>query len=164
MLQSLFDSQIKTIGLVIFILFSMFLIVFKDLKIAMAAIIVNTVPVGVIFGFMGWMNIPLDLMTITIAAISIGIAVDDTIHYIHRFQLEYKNTQNLKLSIQNSHKSIGRAMFYTSTIIMVGFSILVLSNFIPSIYFGVLTVLAMFMAIVSDLLLLPILLLLIRIK
>ena len=164
MLQSLFDSQIKTIGLVVLILFIMFLVVFKNIKIAIVAIIVNTIPVGVIFGFMGWMNISLDLMTITIAAISIGIAVDDTIHYIHRFQLEYKNTHDVTLSIENSHKSIGRAMFYTSTIIMVGFSILVLSNFIPSIYFGVLTVLAMFMAIVSDLLLLPILLILIRPK
>ena len=164
MLQSLFDSQIKTIGLVVLILFIMFLVVFKNIKIAIVAIIVNTIPVGVIFGFMGWMNISLDLMTITIAAISIGIAIVDTIHYMHRFQLEYKNTHDVTLSIENSHKSIGRAMFYTSTIIMVGFSILVLSNFIPSIYFGVLTVLAMFMAIVSDLLLLPILLILIRPK
>ena len=164
MLQSLFDSQIKTIGLVVLVLFIMFLILFKNLKIAIVAIIANTVPVGVIFGFMGWMNIPLDLMTITIAAISIGIAVDDTIHYIHRFRLEYNKSNDLKLSIQNAHKSIGRAMFYTSTIIMIGFSILVLSNFIPSIYFGLLTVLAMFMAIVSDLLLLPVLLFLIRIK
>jgi len=164
MLQSLFDSQIKTIGLVVFILFFMFLILFRNLKIAIVAIIANMVPVGVIFGFMGWMNIPLDMMTITIAAISIGIAVDDTIHYIHRFRLEYQNTNNLKLSIQNAHKSIGKAMFYTSTIIIIGFSILTLSSFIPTIYFGLLTVLAMFMAIVSDLLLLPVLLFLFRIK
>lgn len=164
MLQSLFDSQIKTIGLVVLILFVMFLILFKNLKIAIVAIIANTVPVGVIFGFMGWMDIPLDMMTITIAAISIGIAVDDTIHYIHRFRLEYEKTNDLKLSIQNAHKSIGRAMFYTSTIIMIGFSILVLSSFIPTIYFGLLTVLAMFMAIVSDLLLLPVLLFLARLK
>jgi len=164
MLQSLFDSQIKTIGLVVLILFIMFLILFKNLKIAIVAIIVNTVPVGVIFGFMGWMNIPLDMMTITIAAISIGIAVDDTIHYIHRFRLEYDKSTDLKLSIENAHKSIGRAMFYTSTIIMIGFSILVLSNFIPTIYFGLLTVIAMFMAIVSDLLLLPVLLFFIHSK
>jgi len=159
MLQSLFDSQIKTIGLVVLILFFMFLILFKSFKIAVVAIIANTIPVCVIFGFMGWMDIPLDIMTITIAAISIGIAVDDTIHYIHRFKLEYQETNNLKLSIENAHKSIGRAMFYTSTIIMIGFSVLVLSNFIPTIYFGVLTVIAMFMAIAMDLLLLPILLL-----
>ncbi|PIF04723.1 MAG: hypothetical protein CSA86_00775 [Arcobacter sp.] len=164
MLQSLFDSQIKTIGLVVLILFVMFLILFKNLKIAFIAIVVNTVPVGVIFGFMGWMNIPLDMMTITIAAISIGIAVDDTIHYIHRFRIEYKKTQDLKLSIYNAHKSIGQAMFYTSTIIMIGFSILVLSSFIPTIYFGLLTVVAMFMAIASDLLLLPVLLFLFRAK
>ena len=164
MLQSLFDSQIKTIGLVVLILFIMFLLLFKNLKIALVAIISNIVPVGVIFGFMGWMNIPLDMMTITIAAISIGIAVDDTIHYIHRFRLEYTKTDDLKLSIQNAHQSIGQAMFYTSTIIMIGFSILVLSSFIPTIYFGLLTVLAMFMAIVADLLLLPVLLLIIRKK
>ena len=164
MLQSLFDSQIKTIGLVVAILFIMFLILFKNLKIAGIAIIANTVPVGVIFGFMGWMDIPLDMMTITIAAISIGIAVDDTIHYIHRFRLEYEKSADLKLSIKNAHNSIGRAMFYTSTIIMIGFSILILSSFIPTIYFGLLTVLAMFMAIVSDLLLLPVLLFLLRVK
>jgi len=164
MLQSLFDSQIKTIGLVVVILFIMFLVLFKNVKIAIIAIIANMVPVGVIFGFMGWMNIPLDMMTITIAAISIGIAVDDTIHYIHRFRLEYSKTNDIKLSIQNAHKSIGKAMFYTSTIIIIGFSILVLSSFIPTIYFGLLTVLAMFMAIVSDLLLLPVLLFLVRPK
>ncbi|MGK0255992.1 MAG: putative RND superfamily exporter protein [Arcobacteraceae bacterium] len=164
MLQSLFDSQIKTIGLVVIILFIMFLILFRNLKIAVIAIIVNIIPVGVIFGFMGWMNIPLDMMTITIAAISIGIAVDDTIHYIHRFRLEYKETGNLERSIKSSHKSIGRAMFYTSTIIMIGFSILVLSSFIPTIYFGLLTVMAMLMAIISDLLLLPVLLLYIKVK
>jgi len=164
MLQSLFESQIKTIGLVVLILFVMFLLLFKNLKIAIVAIIVNMVPVGVIFGFMGWIGIPLDMMTITIAAISIGIAVDDTIHYIHRFRLEYSKTNDIELSIQNAHKSIGKAMFYTSTIIIIGFSILVLSSFIPTIYFGLLTVIAMFMAIVSDLLLLPVLLFLIRIK
>ncbi|MCK4874825.1 MAG: efflux RND transporter permease subunit, partial [Sulfurimonas sp.] len=160
MLQSLFESQIKTIGIVVFILFAMFLILFQNLKIAIIAIIANTIPVSVIFGFMGWMNIPLDMMTITIAAISIGIAVDDTIHYIHRFTLEHKSHGDAKEAMYNSHASIGTAMFYTSTIIMVGFSVLVLSNFIPTIYFGLLTMLAMFMAIVADLLLLPVLLLL----
>ncbi|MEA3553821.1 MAG: MMPL family transporter [Campylobacterota bacterium] len=160
MLQSLFDSQIKTIGIVVLILFIMFLILFKSLKIAIIAIIANTVPVGVIFGIMGWMDIPLDMMTITIAAISIGIAVDDTIHYIHRYLIEYKSHGDKIESVNNAHKSIGTAMFYTSTIIMIGFSILVLSNFIPTIYFGILTMIAMFAAIVADLLLLPVLLLL----
>ena len=159
MLQSLFNSQIKTIGAVLIILFLMFLALFRSFKIATIAIIVNAVPVGVIFGFMGWMNIPLDMMTITIAAISIGIAVDDTIHYIYRFIAEYKESNDTKVAIFNSHASIGTAMFYTSTIIVIGFSILTLSSFIPTIYFGLLTMLAMFMAIVADLLLLPVLLL-----
>ena len=160
MLQSLFSSQIKTIGIVVLILFLMFLVLFRSLKIATIAIIANTIPVSVIFGFLGWMEIPLDLMTITIAAISIGIAVDDTIHYVYRYTMEYDDTKDAKVSMFKSHDSIGTAMFYTSTIIMVGFSVLVLSNFIPTIYFGLLTMLAMFMAILSDLLLLPVLLLL----
>jgi uncharacterized protein len=162
MLQSLFDSQIKTIGIVVFILFIMFLILFKNLKLALIAIVANTAPVGVIFGFMGWMQIPLDMMTITIAAISIGIAVDDTIHYIHRYSSEFNETNNYSTSMFNAHASIGRSMFYTSLIIMIGFSVLVLSSFIPTIYFGLLTLLAMFMAIASDLLLLPSMLLLFK--
>jgi predicted RND superfamily exporter protein len=162
MLQSLFDSQISTLGIVILILFIMFLILFKSFYVAIIALIANIVPVGVIFGFMGWMQIPLDMMTITIAAISIGIAVDDTIHYIHRFKEEFKETNDYKKAMFNTHKSIGTAMFYTSVIIMVGFSVLVLSNFIPTIYFGLLTLLAMFMAIISDLLLLPVLLLIFK--
>ena len=161
MLQSLFNSQISTLGVVILILLVMFLILFRSLKIAIIALIANIVPVGVIFGFMGWMKIPLDMMTITIAGISIGIAVDNTIHYIHRFKLEFdKNNGNLKQTMFNTHKSIGVAMFYTSLIIMIGFSVLVLSNFVPTIYFGLLTLIAMFMAIISDLLLLPVLLIL----
>jgi predicted RND superfamily exporter protein len=160
MLQSLFDSQISTLGIVIAILFFMFLVLFRGLKIALIAIVANIVPIGVIFGFMGWMKIPLDMMTITIAAISIGIAVDDTIHYIHRFNLELQKTNDYKEAMFNTHKSIGTAMFYTSLIIMIGFSVLVLSNFVPTIYFGLLTIIAMFMAIVSDLFLLPILMIL----
>jgi predicted RND superfamily exporter protein len=102
------------------------------------------------------------MMTITIAAISMGIAVDDTIHYIHRFKDEYNKTKDYTLALKNSHKSIGTAMFYTSMIIMVGFSVLMLSNFIPTIYFGILTLIAMFMAIIADLLLMPVLLLIFK--
>lgn len=160
MLQSLFDSQIKTIGVVVVILFLMFLALFRSFKTAVVAIIANIIPVGVIFGFMGWMDIPLDMMTITIAAISIGIAVDDTIHYIYRYSMLYRQSGDAEGSMYKAHESIGTAMFYTSTIIIVGFIILVLSNFLPTIYFGLLTTIAMFMAIVADLLLLPALLLL----
>lgn len=160
MLQSLFDSQIKTMGIVVLILFFTFFALFRSLKIAIIAMIANIIPVGTIFGFMGWMDIPLDMMTITIAAISLGIAVDDTIHYIYRYSLLYNESNDANATMFKAHESIGVAMFYTTTIIMVGFCILVLSNFLPTIYFGLLTMIAMFMAIVGDLVLLPVLILL----
>ena len=162
MLNSLFDSQIRTLGAVVLVLFLMFLILFRSLKVALIAITVNIIPVGVIFGVMGWLAIPLDMMTITIAAISIGIAVDNTIHYIHRYKVEFAQTQDYVASMYNSHKSIGTAMYYTSITIMIGFSVLMLSEFVPTIYFGLLTLVAMFMAIVADLMLLPTLLVLFK--
>lgn len=162
MLQSLYDSQIATLGVMAFLLFLMFWLLFRSFRIAVVAIIANLVPIGVIFGFMGWMKIPLDMMTITIAAISIGIAVDDTIHYLYRFRNEFAKDRNYRAAMHRSHESIGYAMTYTSAAIIIGFLILVLSQFIPTIYFGLLTVLAMFMAIIADLLLLPRLLLLFK--
>ncbi len=155
MLQSLFDSQIKTLGFVIAILFIMFLILFRSFKIAIIAILANIVPISIIFGIMGWLKIPLDVMTITIAAISIGIGVDDTIHYIHRFYEEYRKNHNYLFAMKRSHESIGYAMTYTSLVVIIGFSILVLSNLIPTIYFGLLTVVVMITILASALLLLP---------
>lgn len=162
MLQSLFKSQILTIGIVVGILFIMFLILFRSVYIACIALIVNIIPISIVFGVMGFLNIPLDIMTITIAAISIGIGVDDTIHYIHRFTQEYEKTNDYVQAMKNAHNSIGYAMYYTSLVIVLGFSILVLSNFIPTIYFGLLTVLVMFMVLLADLLLLPKLLVMLK--
>lgn len=155
MLQSLFDSQISTLGFVVVILFFMFLILFRSIKIAIVAILANIIPISAIFGIMGWLGIPLDIMTITIAAISIGIGVDDTIHYIHRFKEEFKHDHNYLNAMKRSHESIGYAMYYTSLVVIVGFSILVLSNLIPTIYFGLLTVVVMATILASALLLLP---------
>ncbi len=155
MLQSLFSSQILTIGIVIIALMGMFLILFRSLSIALIAIFPNLLSVGVVLGIMGWFNIPLDMMTITIAAISVGIAVDNTIHYIHRFKQEFQTDRNYINSVHRCHGSIGYAMYYTSVTIIIGFSILVMSNFIPSIYFGLLTGLAMFIALIAALTLLP---------
>ncbi len=155
MLQSLFSSQILTLGIVVLALMCMFLILFGSLKIALIAIAPNLLSIGVVLGVMGWLNIPLDMMTITIAAISIGIAVDNTIHYIHRFRHEIKADQNYLKTVHRCHGSIGYAMYYTSITIIIGFSILTLSNFIPSIYFGLLTGLAMLIALVAALTLLP---------
>ncbi len=155
MLQSLFNSQILTLGITVLALMGMFLILFRSIKIALIAIFPNLLSIGVVLGFMGWLKIPLDMMTITIAAISVGIAVDDTIHYIHRFKQEFEIDQNYINAVHRSHGSIGYAMYYTSLTIIIGFSILVLSNFIPSIYFGLLTGLAMLIALIAALTLLP---------
>ncbi len=162
MLQSLFRSQILTLGVVILALMGMFVILFKSLKIACVAIFPNLLSIGVVLGVMGWLNIPLDMMTITIASISVGIAVDDTIHYIHRFKSEMAMEPNYVRAMYRCHGSIGHAMYYTSVTIIIGFSILVLSNFIPSIYFGLLTGLAMFIALIASLTLLPQLLILFK--
>lgn len=157
MLQSLFKSQILTIGVVFLAIMGMFVILFRSLFLAAIAIIPNITAAGMVLGLMGWLGIPLDIMTITIAAITIGIAVDDTIHYIHRFQEEYAIDQDYWAAIKRCHKSIGRAMYYTSVTITLGFSILALSNFIPTIYFGLLTGFAMIAALIANLTLLPVL-------
>lgn len=162
MLQSLFDSQIKTLGLAVSALLFMFLILFKSFKLSLIAISPNLLSIGIVLGFMGWAGIPLDMMTITIAAISVGIAVDDTIHYIHRFKHEFKIDRNYMGAMHRSHESIGQAMYYTSITIIIGFSILCLSNFIPSIYFGLLTGLAMFIALIAAMTLLPQLIILVK--
>lgn len=155
MLQSLFRSQIVTLGFVVLALTLMFWILFRSLQVAIIAMVSNIIPMSFLFGFMGLGKIPLDMMSITIAAISIGIGVDDTIHYLHRFKWELKHTKNYGKAMENSHKTIGYAMFYTSFAIILGFSVLVVSNFIPTIYFGLLTVLVMVMVLLGALLLLP---------
>ena len=155
MLQSLFRSQILTLGVTMGGVTMMFLVLFKSLKIALVAIFPNLLSISMMLGFMGWMGIPLDIMTMTIAAISVGIAVDDTIHYIHRFQHEFKRDRDYHRSMYRCHDSIAYAMYYTSITIIAGFSILCLSNFIPTIYFGLLTGLAMAIAFLANLTLLP---------
>ena len=162
MLQSLFDSQIKTLGVTVAALMIMFLILFRSFKFSIIAIMPNLLSIGIVLGMMGWLGIPLDMMTITIAAISVGIAVDDTIHYIHRFRHEFPKDRNYIQCMRRCHESIGHAMYYTSVTIVIGFSILTLSNFIPSIYFGLLTGLAMVIALVAAMTLLPQLIILMK--
>ncbi len=164
MLQSLFDSQIKTIAVVFGVIFIMFLFVFKSITLSILALIPNTLPSLFILGIMGVLGIPLDLMTITISAIAIGIGVDNAIHYIHRFKAEFKKDGDYLATMYRSHDSIGLAMFYTSITVALGFLILVLSNFIPSIYFGVFTAIAMLSAVLANLTLLPKLILMVKPK
>ena len=154
-LQSLFQSQILTIGVVMLAIMLMFLTLFKSLPIAIICIIPNAIAAALVLGIMGWLDIPLDIMTITIAAISVGIGVDNTIHYMERFRREFSRFGNYRETMFCCHNSIGRAMYFTSMTIVAGFSILSLSNFIPSIVFGLLTSFAMLVALIGSLTLLP---------
>ena len=155
MLQSLFDSQIMTLGVVFLCILAMFVILFQSFPLAIIALLPNMLASLSILGFMGLIGLPLDMMTITIAGVTLGIGVDDTIHYIHRFKEEIKIDGDYIGAMHRSHVSIGRAMLYTSVIIVFGFSIMTLSEFIPTIYFGLLTGLAMFSALLASLVLMP---------
>jgi len=160
MLQSLFKSQIRTIGVVMLGIAIMFLVLFRSITLSIIGILPNLLGAGVVLGVMGWAKIPMDMMTITIAAITIGIAVDNGIHYIYRFREEYALTHSYVETLHICHSNIGKAVFYTTMTIIFGFSILVFSNFIPTIYFGVLIASAMFIALLASLTVLPKLILL----
>jgi len=155
MLQSLFSSQIKSLGFVILSIFLMFIILFKSLELSILGIIPNIIASSTILGMIGLFRIPLDIMTITIAAITIGIAVDNTIHYLYRYRENFKKTMNISDAIQLSHNNVGYAVLTTSLTIAFGFSVLTLSNFIPTILFGIFTSLAMIIAMIGVLLTLP---------
>lgn len=154
-LQSLFQSQILTLGVVMFAIMLMFLVLFRSLLIAVLCIVPNAIAASLVLGIMGWLDIPLDIMTITIAAVSVGIGVDNTIHYMYRFRRVFPRFGNYRKTMYYCHDSIGRAMYFTSMTIVAGFSILVLSNFIPTGIFGLLTSLAMLVALTGSLTLLP---------
>ncbi len=154
-LQSLFTSQILTLGAVFLAIGLMFWVLFRSLALALLCLAPNLLAASMVLGIMGLAGIPLDIMTITIAAIVVGIGVDDCIHYVHRFKAEFSVDGNYHAAMHRSHGSIGRAMYYTTLTIMVGFSLLTLSNFTPSLYFGVLTDVAMAAAVAGALLLLP---------
>jgi predicted RND superfamily exporter protein len=157
-LQSLFRSQILTLSMVFLAIFIMFFMLFRHWKLAAIGVIPTVVAAGLILGLMGWLGIMLDIMTITIAAITIGIGVDNAIHYIHRFREEVERDGDYWGAVKRCHSSVGRAIYYTSITVTLGFSIMALSNFIPSIYFGVLTGFAMLVALIGNLTLLPLLL------
>ena len=162
LLQSLFKSQILTLGLVIIGIFAMFVVLFKNIKLSLIGVVPNFIAAFFILGIIGLLGIPLDMMTITIAAITIGIAVDNSIHYIYRFKEEFDKSNDYNKTLLLCHSTVGKAILNTSITIVFGFSILVLSKFIPTIYFGIFTGLAMLLAMVSVLTLLPSLILLIK--
>jgi len=155
MLQSLMSSQIDTLGITVLVLFVLFVIIFRSFSYALIAIVVNLIPLCACFGIMGVAGIPLDIMSITIAAISIGIGVDDVIHYIYRYKREFARLGDEAAAIRASHASIGYAMYYTSFAIILGFSVMMMSNFWPTIYFGMLICLVMSLLLLGALIILP---------
>ena len=155
MLQSLMSSQIDTLGITVLVLFVLFVIIFRSFSYALIAIVVNLIPLCACFGIMGVAGIPLDIMSITIAAISIGIGVDDVIHYIYRYKREFARSGDEAAAIRASHASIGYAMYYTSFAIILGFSVMMMSNFWPTIYFGLLICLVMSLLLLGALIILP---------
>ncbi|MCX5644301.1 MAG: MMPL family transporter [Phycisphaerae bacterium] len=155
MLQSLYTSQVATMGFATLSLMGAYVVLFRSLRLAIIAIFPNLLAISCVLGVMGWLGIPLDMMTITIAAIGVGLADDDTIHYMHRFKHEVETEGSYRVALHRSHDSIGRAIYYTTVTLAIGFSILSLSNFIPTIYFGLLTVLAITMALFASLTVLP---------
>jgi len=158
LLQSLFKSQILTLGFVMIGIFAMFIVLFKNIKLSLIGVVPNFIAAFFILGTIGILSIPLDMMTITIAAITIGIAVDNSIHYIYRFKEEFKKIGNYEKTVDYCHSTVGIAILNTSITIVFGFSILIFSNFIPTIYFGIFTGMAMLLAMLSVLTLLPALL------
>ena len=162
LLQSLFKSQILTLGLVMIGIFSMFIILFRNIKLSLIGVVPNFIAAFFILGIIGLLGIPLDMMTITIAAITIGIAVDNSIHYIYRFKEEFNKLKDYNSTLKTCHSTVGVAILNTSITIVFGFSILVLSKFIPTIYFGMFTGLAMLLAMISVLTLLPALILVVK--
>ena len=162
LLQSLFKSQILTLGLVMIGIFTMFIILFRNIKLSLIGVVPNFIAAFFILGIIGLLGIPLDMMTITIAAITIGIAVDNSIHYIYRFKEEFSKIKDYNKTLKKCHSTVGVAILNTSITIVFGFSILVLSKFIPTIYFGLFTGIAMLLAMISVLTLLPALILTVK--
>jgi predicted RND superfamily exporter protein len=164
MLSQLLNSQISTLSYILSVVFVMFLILLRSLPLALLGMIPNTLAAATVIGAMGWAGIPLDMMTTTIAAVCIGIGVDDTIHYLHRFREEYARWGDPRIAVSFSHESIGRALYYTSFTVVAGFSVLCFSNFVPTVLFGLWTAIAMLLALFANLTLLPALLVLTHAK
>lgn len=162
MLQTLFTSEIATVGSVFITCFLTFWLIFRNFRLALMGLAPNIVAVTVIMGAIGWLGIPLDMMTIMIAAVTFGLADDNTIQYIHAFQKEFPKDRDYKATMYRCHNTIGRALSYSMITIVFGFAVMTLSNFLPTVYFGIFTGIAMFLALVASHSLLPMLILLVK--
>ena len=158
-LQSLYKSQIQTLSFSYFgILFALF-ILFRSWKLSLIASAPDIVASMLILGSLGFLKIPLDMMTITIATIVMGIGTRAGIYYINRFKTEFAIHKDYKKTIIACHQTVGRSIVIAALTIIFGFSILVLSNFNPTINFGILIGIAIFAALILSLTIMPLLLL-----
>ena len=160
MVRKLVSSQVDTLGYVLLATFLMFLVLLRSPLFALLGMAPNILAAAAVLAVMGFAGIPLNMMTAAIAAVSIGIGVDFAIHYLHRYRRERALAEDPGAAVARTHGSIGRALFLTGLTIMVGFSVLCFSNFVPTIMFGLLVALAMALAFLANLTLLPSLLVL----
>ena len=130
-------------------------IMFLSAKVGLIAILPNIYPIIMNFGIMGWMGIRLSMATSLIASIAIGLAVDDTIHYLYRYNREFKKDLNKDRALRDTIKHIGKPIIFTTLTISIGFSILLFSHFKPTATFGFLIVVTMVFALIGDLIILP---------
>ena len=151
----LIESQIKTFTLAFILIFICIALLLKSVRIGMMSMIPNLIPIAITLGVMGYLGINLDVATIMIASVAIGISVDDAIHFLYRFKSELKKDGNHYLAIQRTLSGIGRASVFTTVVATCGFLIFCLSSFKPIQYFGLLTGITMISALAADLFVLP---------
>ena len=158
LIQSLLADQWLTFGLAMLGVFLMISVAFRSPALALAALFPNALPIVVVLGGMGWLGFKLNMGAVMIASVSMGLAVDSSIHYFSALKHEMLSGFSLEESLHQVHLSVGRAMVFSNLALMVGFSALCLSHFIPTIYFGVLVSLSLFGGLLGNLILLPVLL------
>ena len=151
----LIESQIKSFGVALGVIFLMFVLLFRSVRIAAVTLIPNVIPIGIALGLMGWLDIPLNIVTVMIASVAIGIAVDDTIHYTARCITEFRRCGDYDEAMFRVLHSVGRAIVFTSVVVTLGFAATLLSSFKPPIQFGVLAGTTMIAALFGDLVILP---------
>lgn len=155
MLQSLLKGLRETFIIIVIVIYLMLLVLFRAPLLAFLVLLSQILPVFVVLGTMGWLGIHLDMVTTMIAAVAMGVGIDGAIQYTFRYRKEIEKAGSQEGAIQRTHVTIGRAIAIAGAIVFSGFSVLMLSGFIPTIYFGLFTGLALLMGLFCSLTLLP---------
>jgi predicted RND superfamily exporter protein len=148
-------GQVKSLSITMVLVFGIMFALFLSIKVGLIAVVPNVFPIIINFGIMGWFGIELSVATSLVASIAIGLAVDDTIHYLVRYNREFKTDLDEKRAIRDTLVHVGRPITYTTVTICVGFSVLLFSSFKPTAVFGVMMVITSLSALVGDLIVLP---------